>query len=74
MDTVLLYHIVGANVQSSGLPNGTVATLGGNITADNTAFTLTDANERVSNIVTTLVDIQGINGVVHVIDKVILFP
>ncbi len=74
VDTVLLYHIVGANVQSSGLPNGTVATLGGDITADNIAFTLTDANDRVSNIVTTLVDIQGINGVVHVIDKVILFP
>ena len=74
VDTVLLYHIVGANVQSSGLPNGTVATLGGNITADNTVFTLTDPNDRVSNIITTLVDIQGINGVVHVIDKVILFP
>ncbi len=73
-DSVLLYHIVGANVQSSQLQSGTVTTLGGPITADATAFTLTDANDRVSNIVTTLVDIQGINGVVHVIDKVILFP
>jgi uncharacterized surface protein with fasciclin (FAS1) repeats len=73
-DSVLLYHIVGANVQSSELQSGTVTTLGGPITADATAFTLTDANNRVSNIVTTLVDIQGINGVVHVIDKVILFP
>lgn len=73
-DTVLLMHIVSGNVQSSGLPNGTVGTLGGDITADNTAFTLTDANDRVSNIVTSLVDIQGTNGVVHVIDEVILFP
>lgn len=72
VDAVLTYHIVGANVQSSGLPNGTVATLGGDITADNTAFTLTDPNGRVSNIVTSLVDIQSINGVVHVIDKVLL--
>lgn len=72
VDGVLLMHVVNANVQSSGLPNGTVGTLGGNITANNTAFTLTDPNGRVSNIVTTLVDIQGINGVVHVIDKVIL--
>ena len=71
-DAVLLMHIVSGNIQSSGLPNGTVATLGGNITADNTAFTLTDGNDRVSNIVTSLVDIQAINGVVHVIDKVIL--
>lgn len=74
VDAVLLYHIVSGNIQSSALPNGTVATLGGDITADNTAFTLTDANGRVSNIVTTLVDIQGMNGVVHVIDKVILTP
>ncbi|SDI03722.1 fasciclin domain-containing protein [Winogradskyella thalassocola] len=72
VDAVLTYHIVSGNVQSSGLPNGTVTTLGGNITADNTAFTLTDPNARVSNIVTSLVDIQSINGVVHVIDKVLL--
>ncbi|WP_400077898.1 fasciclin domain-containing protein [Winogradskyella sp. R77965] len=71
-DAVLLTHVVSGNVQSSGLPNGTVATLGGDITADNTAFTLTDLNSRVSNIVTTLVDIQAVNGVVHVIDKVLL--
>lgn len=74
VDNVLLYHILGANVQSSGLPNGTVTTLGGDIIADNTAFTLTDANNRVSNIITSLIDIQAINGVVHVIDKVVLFP
>tara|TARA_R110002033_G_scaffold4219_8_gene21235 strand:- start:8154 stop:9134 length:981 start_codon:yes stop_codon:yes gene_type:complete len=74
VNAVLLYHIVNANVQSSQLPNGTVTTLGGDITADNTAFTLTDANGRVSNIIVSLVDIQSMNGVVHVIDKVILTP
>ncbi|SFZ94593.1 Uncaracterized surface protein containing fasciclin (FAS1) repeats [Flaviramulus basaltis] len=73
VDAVLLNHIVsGANVQSNQLTSGTVTTLGGDITADATLFTLTDANGRVSNIVTALVDIQGTNGVVHVIDKVIL--
>ncbi len=71
-NNVLLMHVVDANVQSSGLQTGTVTTLGGDITADATAFTLTDANGRVSNIVTSLVDIQATNGVVHVIDKVIL--
>ncbi|GAA4282345.1 hypothetical protein GCM10022260_27680 [Gaetbulibacter aestuarii] len=72
VDAVLLMHIVNANVQSSMLTSGEVATLGGPITADASAFTLTDANGRVSNIITSLVDIQGTNGVVHVIDKVIL--
>ena len=71
-NVVIKYHIVNANVQSSQLQSGTVGTLGGNITADATAFTLTDPNGRVSNIVTSLVDIQAANGVVHVIDKVIL--
>ena len=74
VDGVLTYHVVGANVQSNQLASGTVGTLGGDITADATNFTLTDQNGRVSNIVVTLVDIQGINGVVHVIDKVILVP
>ena len=73
-DAVLLMHIVSGNIQSSALPNGAVSTLGGDITADNTDFTLTDANDRVSNINTSLVDIQSMNGVVHVIDKVILTP
>ncbi len=72
VDSVLLNHIVAVNVTASQLPNGPVETLGGPITADNTAFTLTDSNERVSNIVTTLVDIQAVNGVVHVIDTVLL--
>jgi len=72
VDAVLLQHIVGANVQSSMLMSGPVTTLGGDITADATNFTLTDVNGRVSNIITSLVDIQAANGVVHVIDKVIL--
>lgn len=70
-DAVLLMHVVSGNIQSSGLPNGAVTTLGGVITADNTAFTLTDGLDREIGIVTALVDIQAINGVVHVVDTVI---
>ncbi|WP_296314831.1 fasciclin domain-containing protein [Winogradskyella sp. UBA3174] len=72
-DAVLLMHIVSGNIQSSGLPNGVVATLGGEITADNSAFTLTDDLDRVSTILTeaALFNIQAINGVVHVVDTVI---
>jgi len=74
VNSVLLYHIVGANVQSDELTTGAVATLGGSIEADTSNFTLTDQNGRVSNIITSLVDVQSINGVVHVIDRVILPP
>ena len=49
----------------------TVATLGGNITANITGGAkLTDANGRISNIVA--VNVQASNGVIHAIDKVIL--
>lgn len=75
LEQVLLYHVLGANVRSSALSEGQVAT-----TLQGSTFTIglaggakiTDANNRVSNIVAT--DVQGTNGVVHVIDKVILPP
>ena len=72
VDDILTYHIVNnANVTSGELEDGTVTTIGGDITLDAAALTLTDPNGGVSNIVSTLVDIQGTNGVVHVIDRVI---
>ncbi|QCX38269.1 fasciclin domain-containing protein [Aureibaculum algae] len=75
LTATLQHHVVaGANVLSSALTdNMIVGTLGGNITANVTGgATLTDANDRVSNIVA--VDVQAANGVIHVIDKVILPP
>ncbi len=69
---ILLYHVVSGNVRSTDLMAGSVATLGGSINLDASNLTLTDPNGRVSNIIPSLVDIQGINGVVHAIDKVIL--
>ena len=72
VDSVLTYHIVnGSNVTSSELMSGTVTTLGGNLTLDASALTLTDPSTGVSNIVSSLVDVQGTNGVVHVIDRVL---
>lgn len=70
--TLDLHAVAGANVVSSVLmDNMAVGTLGGNITANVTeGATLTDANGRVSNI--DVVDVQATNGVIHVIDKVVL--
>jgi len=66
------HAVAGANVRSTDLTdNMTVGTLGGNITANITGgATLTDANNRVSNIIA--VDVQAANGVIHVINKVVL--
>jgi uncharacterized surface protein with fasciclin (FAS1) repeats len=72
--TLAMHVVAGANVQASGLSNNqTITTLGGNITANVTGgATLTDANDRVSNI--TFTNVQAANGVIHVINKVILPP
>ncbi|WP_166965620.1 fasciclin domain-containing protein [Yeosuana marina] len=67
-----LHAVAGANVLAAGLSDDmTVTTLGGDITANVTGgATLTDSNGRVSNI--TFTDVQAANGVIHVIDKVLL--
>ena len=73
LNATLTYHVIGeANAYSTDLSdNQQLNTLGGPITANiSGGATLTDGNSRVSNIIA--VDIQANNGVIHVIDKVIL--
>lgn len=74
LENTLKYHVVaGANVLSATLTNNqTVTTFqGGNFTITTTGGAkITDANNRVSNIIA--VDVQSSNGVIHVLDKVIL--
>ena len=71
---ILKYHVVaGANVLSTNLTNGMeVTTLNGKFTVNisGTSVTLTDESGATANVVAT--DVQGTNGVVHVIDKVLL--
>lgn len=71
----LSYHVVtGANVRSTDITNGMNVTTfqGGTFTINtsSTGVTITDANARISNIVA--VNVQATNGVIHVIDKVLL--
>lgn len=70
--TLNTHVIAGANVLSSSLTNGmTVTTLGDSFTINlGTSATFTDLNGRTGNIVVT--DVQASNGVIHVVDKVIL--
>ncbi|MBT8304312.1 MAG: fasciclin domain-containing protein, partial [Bacteroidia bacterium] len=59
------HAVAGLNVRAEDLTDAfTVPTLGGDITANVTGgATLTDANDRVSNIIAT--NVQAINGVIH---------
>ncbi len=74
LTAVLTYHVVtGANVLSSSLTNGQVITTfeSGTLTVGLTGGAkLTDERGRVTNIVA--VDVQAANGVIHVLDNVLL--
>lgn len=74
VDAVLLVHVANGNVRAGDLPMlmGTVPTLGADLALDVNTFTITDNNGRDIGIVTSLTDIQAVNGVVHVVDTVIL--
>lgn len=70
---ILLYHVVAGRVYSSDLSSGEVRTRNGDVFTVNTSnLTLTDTQGRVANLIPSLLDVQATNGVVHVIDKVIL--
>lgn len=70
---VLLYHVVDGRVYSSDLSTGPVPTLLGQNFRVNTAdLTITDANGNTANLLPGLLNVQATNGVVHVIDRVIL--
>lgn len=71
---VLTYHVVaGANVRSTALTNGqNVATVNGESFTVNlgSKVTITDAKGNTAEVVLT--DVQATNGVIHVLNKVIL--
>lgn len=72
--TVLQYHVLGAKVPQSGVPVGKAITTlqGGIFKVDSTAggLLITDGRNRQAKILAT--DVMASNGVVHVIDKVLL--
>lgn len=73
LEATLNTHVVGgSNVLSSTLTDGmTVTTLGDTFTINTTSgVTFTDQNSRTGNVI--VADVQSANGVIHVVDKVIL--
>jgi len=67
---ILLYHVVAGNNVSSGLTTGNITSLGGGKISVNVGKAVVLNNS--SNV--AYADVQGSNGVVHVIDKVLLPP
>lgn len=74
LTAVLTYHVLSGRVDKAAIPAGkAISTVGGSIFKIDTssgALAITDGRNRVSKIIQT--DINASNGVIHVIDKVIL--
>ena len=68
---ILLYHVVAGNILSSNLSSGNVTTLN---PATISIMVGTAAVTINSTTTVTAVDVQGTNGVIHVINKVLLPP
>ncbi len=64
---ILTYHVVSGNVLSTQLSNGTVTTLNGKINITLSPVPAINANTKI-----IATDVQASNGVIHVIDKVLL--
>ena len=70
---VLQHHIVGARVFSTDLSSGAVGTLNQDITVDLDALSIVDANgSDPANLVTNSLNILATNGVIHVVDRVLI--
>jgi uncharacterized surface protein with fasciclin (FAS1) repeats len=71
LDKVLKYHVVPGRVLKAGVPVGApITTVQGETFSVNASLAITDQRGRTANIVAT--DVLTSNGVIHVIDKVIL--
>jgi uncharacterized surface protein with fasciclin (FAS1) repeats len=68
---ILTYHVLGSQVLKAQVPIGTpITTLQGEKFTVDASLVITDARARKANITAT--DILATNGVIHLIDKVIL--
>ncbi len=68
---ILTYHVVSGSVLSSALTDGMTATA---LNGDNVTFTVNDAGVMVNDANVVTADVIASNGVVHVIDKVLMPP
>lgn len=71
---VLLYHVLSGRVLSSDLPNGEVEMLSGEtINVNNVVFTVATGSGQLVDLATnSTLNVQATDGVVHIIDEVLL--
>ena len=68
---ILTYHVYSGAVQSSAVTDGMTVTM---LNGDDATFTVTDGTVKIGDATVTLADVPTSNGVIHVIDKVLIPP
>ena len=68
---ILTYHVYSGSVASSAVTDGLTVTM---LNGDEASFTVTDGVVMVGDATVTLADVPASNGVIHVIDKVLMPP
>ena len=68
---ILTYHVVSGQVMSTDLSDGMTATA---LNGDDLTFTISDGTVMVDGAMVTLADVPSSNGVIHVVDAVLMPP
>ena len=71
LSDILLYHVVSGAVASSDVTDGMSAEA---LNGDDLAFTVSDGSVMVNDATVTSADVMASNGIIHVIDKVLMPP
>ncbi len=70
LQAILTYHVIAGEVPASEIESGTVATVAG----EDVAIVASDSGVMVNNAMVTTADIDVSNGIIHVIDTVLIPP
>ena len=68
---ILTYHVIDGEVPSSAVTDGMTATM---VNGDTASFTVADGKVSIGDASVTLADVPASNGVIHVIDTVLMPP
>lgn len=68
---ILLYHVLAGNVSSSQVTDGLSAVM---VNGDKATFTVEDSTVKIGDATVTTADVAASNGIIHVIDKVLMPP
>ena len=68
---ILLYHVYSGAVNAADVTDGLTVTM---VNGDEASFTVTDGTVMVGGATVTIADVAASNGVIHVIDKVLMPP